>query len=175
MRRCRRGWTHTLEIHLADFPSGKSIGATGTAALGARDLPPAQHRSSKGVRVHRIPPRVHDDREPPFMWDRTAENKPVTWVCCEEEIFLRRGLAKGINSDTGTFKYAGNHRLDVKSFFAFRLDRRPSPKVSAIFAAKCLGFLASHSQTVSTDQPVSRNNFWFRRSRFTLCRNFSVQ
>ena len=44
------------------------------------------------LRVHRIPPRVRDDREPPLMWDGTAENKPVIWVWCEEEIFLQRGL-----------------------------------------------------------------------------------
>jgi hypothetical protein len=44
------------------------------------------------LRVHRIPPRVRDDREPPLMWDGTAENKPVIWVWCEGGIFLRRGL-----------------------------------------------------------------------------------
>ena len=26
----------------------------------------------KRIRVHRIPPRVRDDREPPLMWDGTA-------------------------------------------------------------------------------------------------------
>jgi hypothetical protein len=32
------------------------------------------------LRVHRIPSRVRDDREPPLEWDGTAENKPVIWV-----------------------------------------------------------------------------------------------
>ena len=32
------------------------------------------------LRVHRIPPRVRDDREPPLRWDETAENTPVIWV-----------------------------------------------------------------------------------------------
>jgi hypothetical protein len=46
----------------------------------------------KRIRVHRIPPRVRDDREPPLMWDGTAKSKPVIWVSCEEEIFLQKGL-----------------------------------------------------------------------------------
>ena len=48
------------------------------------------------IRVHRIPPRVRDDREPPLRWDETVENKPVIWVWCEEGIFLRRGLDRQI-------------------------------------------------------------------------------
>jgi len=30
--------------------------------------------------VHRIPPRVRDDREPPLMWDGTAAISEVIWV-----------------------------------------------------------------------------------------------
>jgi hypothetical protein len=48
------------------------------------------------LRVHRIPPRVRDDREPPLRWDETAENKPVIWVWCEGEIFLQRGLDRPV-------------------------------------------------------------------------------
>ena len=42
--------------------------------------------------VHRIPPRVRDDREPPLMWDGTALISEVIWVWREEAIFLQRGL-----------------------------------------------------------------------------------
>ena len=42
--------------------------------------------------VHRIPPRVRDDREPPLYWDGMAVVIKVIWVCCEEGIFLCRGL-----------------------------------------------------------------------------------
>jgi hypothetical protein len=42
--------------------------------------------------VHRIPPRVRDDREPPLRWDETAAISEVIWVRREEEIFLRRRL-----------------------------------------------------------------------------------
>src|SRR5277367_2866334 len=44
------------------------------------------------IHVHRIPPRVRDDREPPLMWDGTALICEVIWVGREEEIFLRTGL-----------------------------------------------------------------------------------
>jgi hypothetical protein len=30
--------------------------------------------------VHRIPPRVRDDREPPLMWDETVRDKEMIWV-----------------------------------------------------------------------------------------------
>jgi hypothetical protein len=42
--------------------------------------------------VHRISPRVRDDREPPLMWDETAIICEVIWVRREEEIFLEMGL-----------------------------------------------------------------------------------
>ena len=42
--------------------------------------------------VHRIPPRVRDDREPPLRWDGTAGISEVIWVGRKGEIFLRRGL-----------------------------------------------------------------------------------
>jgi hypothetical protein len=44
------------------------------------------------IHVHRIPPRVRDDREPPLRWDETAIICEVIWVWREEEIFLARGL-----------------------------------------------------------------------------------
>jgi hypothetical protein len=44
------------------------------------------------VSVHRIPPRVRDDREPPLKWDGTARISEVIWVERKEEIFLQRGL-----------------------------------------------------------------------------------
>ena len=42
--------------------------------------------------VHRIPPRVRDDREPPLMWDGTAAICEVIWVGREGAIFLEMGL-----------------------------------------------------------------------------------
>jgi hypothetical protein len=47
--------------------------------------------------VHRIPPRVRDDREPPLRWDETAIICEVIWVGREDEIFLARGLDRGIS------------------------------------------------------------------------------
>ena len=38
--------------------------------------------------VHRIPPRVRDDREPPLRWDETATFMEVIWVKTETEYFF---------------------------------------------------------------------------------------
>ena len=39
------------------------------------------------IRVHRIPPRVRDDREPPLRWDETARDMQVIWVRRDREYF----------------------------------------------------------------------------------------
>ena len=43
------------------------------------------------LRVHRIPPRVRDDREPPLRWDETAVICEVIWVGGEQKYFCERG------------------------------------------------------------------------------------
>ena len=48
--------------------------------------------------VHRIPPRVRDDREPPLRWDGTAAISEVIWVGWEAELFLRWGLDRTTKS-----------------------------------------------------------------------------
>jgi hypothetical protein len=48
------------------------------------------------IHVHRIPPRVRDDREPPLKWDETAIICEVIWVGRKEEIFLQKGLDRQI-------------------------------------------------------------------------------
>ena len=47
-----------------------SVGASGPHDFAVRKVC-ALVRSA--TRVHRIPPRVRDDREPPLMWDETGE------------------------------------------------------------------------------------------------------
>jgi hypothetical protein len=42
-------------------------------------------------RVHRIPPRVRDDREPPLQWGETATDMQVIWVRREWEYFCKGG------------------------------------------------------------------------------------
>jgi hypothetical protein len=39
------------------------------------------------IRVHRIPSRVRDDREPPLLWDRTAANIPMICDFGKSEYF----------------------------------------------------------------------------------------
>jgi hypothetical protein len=60
-----------------------SIGASGPHDFAVRFGAVRQERR----RVHRIPPRVRDDREPPLVWDGTAWNKPVIWVGWKQEYF----------------------------------------------------------------------------------------
>jgi hypothetical protein len=45
--------------------------------------------------VHRIPPRVRDDRDTPLMWDETAEVIEVIWVRRESEYFCKWGWTGG--------------------------------------------------------------------------------
>jgi hypothetical protein len=40
------------------------------------------------IGVHRIPPRVRDDREPPLQWDETAEHMQLIWVGRESKYFF---------------------------------------------------------------------------------------
>ena len=44
--------------------------------------------------VHRIPPRVRDDREPPLKWDGTVAICEVIWVGREQEYFCEWGWTR---------------------------------------------------------------------------------
>jgi hypothetical protein len=66
------------------------------------------------LRVHRIPPRVRDDREPPLMWDGTARNTPVIWVWCEEEIFLQTGLDRKFSDLPVRQKCSPDERSEIR-------------------------------------------------------------
>ncbi len=39
------------------------------------------------ARVHRIPPRVRDDRDTPLLWDETAADMPVIWGNTKRKYF----------------------------------------------------------------------------------------
>jgi hypothetical protein len=43
------------------------------------------------ARVHRILPRVRDDRDTPLMWDRTVVISEVIWVGGEQKYFCKKG------------------------------------------------------------------------------------
>ena len=61
---------------LASQELDASTGASGPHDFAVRFSAVRQER----IGVHRIPPRVRDDREPPLVWDGAAGNKPVIWV-----------------------------------------------------------------------------------------------
>jgi hypothetical protein len=51
--------------------------------------------------VHRIPPRVRDDREPPLRWDETARISEVIWVGQEAKIFFAMGIDSPNHTKSG--------------------------------------------------------------------------
>jgi hypothetical protein len=64
-------------------------GHAATAAQYATLLRPTSFASpAQRCRVHRIPPRVRDDRDTPLVWDETAALIEVIWVGAEQENFL---------------------------------------------------------------------------------------
>src|SRR3984893_1356839 len=64
---------HRRPEKLASRELDASVGASGPHAFSVR-LSAVRYRR---IRVHRIPPRVRDDREPPLEWDGTANH--IVW------------------------------------------------------------------------------------------------
>src|ERR1700730_18252401 len=58
---------------------------------------PAIPSHAQRCRVHRIPPRVRDDRDTPLLWDETASDIEVIWVSAEQEYFCKRGWTTQIS------------------------------------------------------------------------------
>ena len=62
-----------------------------TPASGRQDHTTSPSASSalvrSTIRVHRIPPRVRDDREPPLEWDETVDGLEVIWGRREVDYF----------------------------------------------------------------------------------------
>ena len=65
-----------------------SVGASGPHGFAVRKV---SALVSSAPRVHRIPPRVRDDREPPLQRDETVMHMQVIWVKREQEYFCKRG------------------------------------------------------------------------------------
>jgi hypothetical protein len=81
---------------------------------------PAIASRAKRQRVHRIPPRVRDDRDTPLMWDETAAGIEVIWGWAEQEYFCRGGL------DThGLIVIAAETNVFAQSEMAIRQRRFP--------------------------------------------------
>jgi hypothetical protein len=63
----RRSCLHQLD---------SSVGASGPHDFAVREM---STLVSRATRVHRIPPRVRDDREPPLFRDGTGRNVSLIW------------------------------------------------------------------------------------------------
>ena len=64
-----------------------SVGASGPHDFAVR----FKRIRQSTVRVHRIPPRVRDDRDTPLEWDETVRVIDVIWVFGKSEYFCKRG------------------------------------------------------------------------------------
>jgi hypothetical protein len=71
-----------------------SVGASGPHGFAVR----AQCHSSFDIaHVHRIPPRVRDDREPPLQWDETARKREVICVGRKQKYFCKKDWTRQAN------------------------------------------------------------------------------
>ena len=75
---------HRLRIESANLTpaSGRQDHTTSPSA--------GQRIRQSAARVHRIPPRVRDDRDTPLEWGGMAVDMQVIWVGREGEYFLKR-------------------------------------------------------------------------------------
>jgi hypothetical protein len=98
-------------------PSPADYSASLTPASGCQDhtsSPSASHAvRQERIRVHRIPPRVRDDREPPLQWDETAGDIEVIWGAGEAVYFCEEDWTTQISLI----------RLDKLAFWRKRPDR----------------------------------------------------
>src|ERR1700723_202815 len=117
-----------------------SVGASGPHGFAVRK---PCHSSFDIARVHRIPSRVRDDREPPLWWDETARFMQVIWVGSEGRIFL----AKGLDTDllicpSGKL---GSNRRDKNGI-----------RLTAAMRRKCVGWVEHFCET----HHMRRSNRW---------------
>jgi hypothetical protein len=64
-----------------------SVGASGPHGFAVR----LKRIRQSAIRVHRIPPRVRDDRDTPLEWGGTALICEVIWVEREQKNFCKQG------------------------------------------------------------------------------------
>src|SRR5436305_5768359 len=91
------GLFRALHSHRAFLPLSPADRSTDLAPTsGRQDRTASPSASALFVKsaacVHRIPPHVRDDREPPLMSRRDAGVLKLIWVSCEAEYFCRGGL-----------------------------------------------------------------------------------
>jgi hypothetical protein len=61
------------------------------------EIPPCEHASRRRRRVHRIPPRVRDDRDTPLLSSRDSQEKPLIWGQDKAEYICRANWTAQIN------------------------------------------------------------------------------
>ncbi|HMI11467.1 MAG TPA: hypothetical protein VK567_07715, partial [Bradyrhizobium sp.] len=84
--------------------------------------------------VHRIPPRVRDDRDTPLVWDETAVVIEVIWVGAEQQNFLLWDSTAAITPDLArravdffTRRHSSSQRETREFGPSGKLPRSPFP------------------------------------------------
>ena len=80
-------------------PSASSAVVLHAANRSRRAIRPALASHAQHCRVHRIPPRVRDDRDTPLVWDETAAVIEVIWVGAKQQNFLLWDSTAAITPD----------------------------------------------------------------------------
>ena len=97
------GLSPVIGLSCHRHPRIKALSVPGRADNASANLTPASRRQdhttspsakisalvSSAACVHRIPPRVRDDRDTPLMWDETAQDIEVIWVRRKQEYFCK--------------------------------------------------------------------------------------
>ena len=80
-----------------DFAVREQASVVSTPLIAHRPEPALRSRRAlMRCRVHRIPPRVRDDRDAPLLGDETARDIDLIWVRRETKYFCKRDWTGGI-------------------------------------------------------------------------------
>jgi hypothetical protein len=107
---------------------------------------------SSTISVHRIPPRVRDDRDTPLEWGETAGVMKLIWVKHEAQYFLRRDWT-GRNSLNGFKKF----NFARKSWIA------SSPALLAMTAGRIAGH--RHCERKRSNPPLNMTGYGLESSK----------
>ena len=93
----------------------------------SREARPAISFHARRCRVHRIPLRVRDDREPPLLLERDAKILNLIWGQREAKYFCRRGWTNGMEGPFGVLPVGRVERKGPparRAFFEIRSRSR---------------------------------------------------
>ena len=134
----------------------KTSSAGLTPASGRQDHTSSPHASRRSsvdtIRVHRIPPRVRDDREPPLSVGRDGRIDKAVSTKRRSEIFFEGGLDNGLARRRSDLPVGQIKLAALQSFRGASATSEPAIHVSACDVAhgfRACAFSASGNDTVT--------------------------